>query len=152
MIAAIASTLDQDTSFDVVIVGMGNLGRALANSNSFFTRGARLLACYDTSPDVIGTTINGVTIQPFAEDLVSATTGILTTPPEVAQSAAERLVSQGYTAILNFAPVVLRDLPPNVKVQYVDFSVELQVLMYQQRHQLNLGVLHPIGVTSRGHV
>lgn len=145
----ISEALGQDHDVSVAVVGMGNLGRALVNSNSFLIRGANLTGLYDVDPGVIGTTCGGLVVRDLGQGLDAATVGVICTPPDVAQAVADQMVASGIHAILNFAPQVIVT-PIGTAVHYVDFSIELQVLMY---HLLNgtgpLGgvPLHSLGVT-----
>jgi len=146
----IADTLGVDKAYDVIVVGMGNLGSALVNSTSFLTRGAHLVGIYDTSPSVVGTKIGDLTVANFVGPLAPATIAVLCVPPEACQEVANRLVASGITALLNFAPQVIT-VPPHIVVHYVDFSIELQVLMYRQEHRVTFsGVVHPVGATPQG--
>lgn len=118
----------------LVIVGMGNLGRALARYNGFRERGFRLVGTFDADPAKVGDRVNGLVVEP-PEALASAVwergvrIGVIATPPEEAQAVADQLAAAGVTSILNFAATVLR-VPEHVHVRRVDFSAELQVLAF----------------------
>jgi redox-sensing transcriptional repressor len=128
--------LTQD--WPVVIVGIGNLGHALANYRGFSARGFRIAALLDSDPAKVGERIGHLAIRPIDEldEMARAervAIGVITTPPQVAQEVADRLVAAGVTSILNFAPTVLT-VPPYVSLRKVDLSIELQILsFYQQR-------------------
>ena len=123
----------------VVIVGVGNLGRALADYGGFTNRGFPVAALIDQDPEKIGTTHVGLTIMGL--DGMSAIVadkgvaiGVISTPPESAQSVTDLLVATGVYSILNFAPVVLT-VPDHVRLRQVDLALELQVLsFYRQQH------------------
>ncbi|SOC49193.1 redox-sensing transcriptional repressor [Blastococcus aggregatus] len=122
-----------------VLVGIGNLGSALADYAGFGTRGFEFVALFDASPTRIGQRIGDLEVRALddLEDVVTATgasIGVITTPAEVAQSVCDRLAAAGVRSILNFAPVPLA-APAGVDVRKVDLSVELQVLAFlgQQR-------------------
>jgi len=128
-----------------VLVGIGNLGSALADYAGFGSRGFEFVGLFDASPTRIGQRIGGRTVQPLEQlaDVVAATQasiGVITTPADVAQSVCDRLAAAGVRSILNFAPVPLV-APPGVDVRKVDLSVELQVLAFlgQQRLVSALG-------------
>jgi redox-sensing transcriptional repressor len=130
--------LTQD--WPAAIIGVGNLGRALASYKGFSERGFRITALFDVDDDVIGSDIGGLPIRHLdelkevvAEDGISI--GIICTPPAAAQEVAEKLVDASVKSILNFAPAVV-NVPPDVTVRKVDLSIELQILsFYQQRIQ-----------------
>jgi len=135
----IASVLGVERSRACVLVGIGNLGAALADYAGFGTRGFEFVGLFDAAPSRVGQRIGGQVVRAVGEleSVVSATgasLGVLATPAEVAQSVCDRLVAAGVTSILNFAPVTLV-APSGVDVRQVDLSVELQVLAFlgQQR-------------------
>lgn len=136
----IARVLGVERSRACVLVGIGNLGSALADYAGFGTRGFEFVGLFDAAPARIGQRIGGLAVRPLAdlEDVVAATRasiGVITTPADVAQSVCDRLARAGVSSILNFAPVTLA-APPGVDVRKVDLSVELQVLAFlgQQRN------------------
>jgi redox-sensing transcriptional repressor len=135
----ISGVLGVERSRACVLVGIGNLGSALADYAGFGSRGFEFVGLFDASPARIGQRIGGLTVRPIEEleEVVIATQasiGVLTTPAEVAQSVCDRLAAAGVRSILNFAPVTLA-APEGVDVRKVDLSVELQVLAFvgQQR-------------------
>jgi redox-sensing transcriptional repressor len=130
--------LTQD--WPAAIVGVGNLGRALASYKGFSERGFRIAALFDVDESVIGSEVGGLEVKHLDDlkDIVVSegiTIGIIATPPVSAQEVAERLVDAGIKSILNFAPAVVA-VTPDVNVRKVDLSIELQILsFYQQRTQ-----------------
>ncbi len=135
----IALEIGQNQDWDVVIVGVGNLGSALSAYQGFSTRGIRVAALVDSNPDRIGTTISGIEVSPMSDlaDIVTEreiAIGIIATPGEAAQEVADRLVEAGITSILNFAPAVVQ-VPDNVDVRKVDLSIELQILAYHEQRK-----------------
>ena len=119
--------------FPVVIVGAGNLGRALANYRGFSEWGFSIAAILDVDARKIGSTISGTLVEPMSdfETLVGERNieiGIIATPHDQAQPVAERLVAAGIRSILNFAPTVINVDVAEVRV--VDLSSELQILAY----------------------
>ena len=130
--------LTQD--WPAAIVGVGNLGRALASYKGFSERGFRISALFDIDEAVIGAEVGELPVRHLDElkDVVAEqgiTIGIIATPPASAQEVAERLVDAGIKSILNFAPAVVT-VAPDVNVRKVDLSIELQILsFYQQRTQ-----------------
>jgi redox-sensing transcriptional repressor len=128
--------LTQD--WPVAIIGIGNLGHALANYRNFSARGFRIVALVDADPTKVGEQVNGLAIA-HLDDLdrivrkEHVSIGIIATPAHVAQEVADRLVTAGVTSILNFAPAVL-NVPEGVSLRKVDLSIELQILsFYEQR-------------------
>jgi redox-sensing transcriptional repressor len=139
LIAEIDRALGLNQHWSIAIVGIGNLGRALTNSQGFASRGFEITALFDVDPAVIGEEINGLRVRHMDEiaSLHSAerpAIGVITTPGWAAQQVANLLVQAGVTSLLNFAPRVL-DVPAPVHVRYVDLSIELQVLgFYRARY------------------
>jgi redox-sensing transcriptional repressor len=136
----IGSVLGVERSRPCVLVGIGNLGSALADYAGFGSRGFEFVGLFDASPARIGAQIGGQTVRPIdeLEDVVAATEasiGVITTPAAVAQSVCDRLAAAGVRSILNFAPVTLAG-PDGVDVRKVDLSVELQVLAFLGQQKL----------------
>jgi redox-sensing transcriptional repressor len=132
LLGQISRELGLTQDWAVAIVGVGSLGRALANYGGFSSRGFRIVALVDNDPNRIGTTIAGRTVDDVAdlESIIAArgvSIGVLATPAIAAQSVCDRLVAAGVRSILNFAPVLL-NVPAQVDVRKVDLSVELQIL------------------------
>ena len=133
----ISEALGLDVVSPVVIVGMGNLGRALADYGGFGSRGFPIAALADSSPDKIGTTIAGLEVRDSRElhALVADSQiriGIIATPAHAAQSVADALVAAGVGSILSFAPTVLH-VPDSVPLRKVDLATELQILSYYEQ-------------------
>ena len=123
----------------VVIVGIGNLGQALANYAGFSSRGFHIAALVDADPARVGDTLGTLRIRSLdeLEALITehqVSIGVITTPAAAAQSVADRLVAVGVTSILNFAPTVI-SVPPGVDVRKVDLSIELQILAYHEQRK-----------------
>jgi redox-sensing transcriptional repressor len=120
----------------VVIVGVGNLGRALASYEGFARRGFEICSLVDADPGVIGQEVGGHVVEDVA-DLPSivrrhqVTIGLLATPAAHAQAVTDVLVAAGVTAVLNFAPVHL-EVPAGATVRTVDLSTELQILSFYE--------------------
>jgi redox-sensing transcriptional repressor len=134
----ISRELGLTKDWPVVIVGLGNLGHALANYKGFQERGFQIVALVDADPSRVGEQVAGVTVR-HVDDLVAIAKqvepaiGVIATPAAVAQQVADQLVEAGVSAILNFAPAVLT-VPEHVSLRKVDLSIELQILsFYQQR-------------------
>lgn len=129
--------LTQD--WPIVIVGIGNLGRALANYKGFPERGFSVAALVDSDPVKVGERIGDLTVRHVDElpQLVRrhrVAIGVIATPAPAAQGVADRLVAAGIRSILNFAPAVI-SVPADVSVRKVDLAIELQILaFYEQRN------------------
>jgi len=129
--------LTQD--WPIVIVGLGNLGRALANYRGFPARGFSVAALVDDDPAKVGERIGALSVRGL-EDLPrlvrrhAIAIGVIATPAGAAQEVADRLVAAGVRSILNFAPAVIV-VPDGVSVRKVDLAIELQILaFYEQRN------------------
>src|SRR5205085_11568563 len=126
--------LTQD--WPVAIVGIGNLGHALANYKGFPARGFRVVALVDADPGKVGEQIGDLRVRALdelpaiaAEEGIAI--GIIATPAPAAQEVADRLVAAGVSSILNFAPALIT-VPPSVSLRKVDLSIELQILSFYQ--------------------
>ncbi|MDP8993012.1 MAG: redox-sensing transcriptional repressor Rex [Actinomycetota bacterium] len=123
----------------VVIVGVGNLGHALANYGGFDARGFRVVALVDADPRRVGEVVGDVEVRHVDElpDIAArerVAIGIIATPASAAQDVADRLVAAGVTSILNFAPARLQ-VPEHVSLRKVDLSTELQILSFYRQRQ-----------------
>jgi redox-sensing transcriptional repressor len=135
----IAREIGVTQDWPVVIVGIGNLGHALANYSGFSSRGFRIVALLDADPGRLGEDVSGLGIRPFdeIEAIVreqEVAIGVIATPAPAAQGVCDRLVGAGVTSILNFAPAVL-SVPGGVDVRKVDLSIELQILAYHEQRK-----------------
>ncbi len=126
--------LQVDRVWDVVLVGAGYLGHALANYGGFLGKGFNIVAVFDNDPDKIGRPLGRLIVQD-SKDLPQAIKenqwqiAILAVPAAAAQEVTDVLISSGIRAILNYAPVIL-NVPPGVRVQYIDPVVDLQHMTY----------------------
>ena len=137
----------------IVIVGIGNLGHALANYRGFAERGFRTAALVDADPSKVGEVIAGLAVRPFEDlaDIVRQTDamiGVIATPASAAQPVADALVTAGIRSILNFAPAPLV-VPDGVSVRKVDLAVEMQILTYYEQRKAVLDEAIGEGATSR---
>jgi len=135
----ISRELGLTQGWSVVLVGVGNLGHALAGYGGFASRGFRVAALLDADPQRVGELIAGQRVRPFT-DLSAvvaesgADIGVIATPAGAAQEVCDRLVAAGVTSILNFAPVVLQ-VPDGVDLRKVDLALELQILSFHQNRR-----------------
>ncbi|MCL2543840.1 MAG: redox-sensing transcriptional repressor Rex [Nocardioidaceae bacterium] len=135
----IAREIGVTHDWPVVIVGIGNLGQALANYSGFRSRGFRVLALLDADPDLVGREVAGLAVSDFADldEIVrehDVVIGVIATPATSAQSVADRMVEVGISSILNFAPAVL-NVPEGIDVRKVDLSIELQILAFHEQRK-----------------
>ena len=137
----------------VAIVGVGNLGAALANYGGFGDRGFPVAALIDADPAKVGTIFGGHTIRhlddlPALVDELGIAIGIIATPAVGAQEVADRLVAAGVKSILNFAPAVVT-VPEQATLRKVDLALELQVLsFYGQRDSIGSALREELGVAA----
>ena len=136
LVDQIGAALGLDVPLTIVIVGMGNLGMALAHYQGFASRGLILAGVYDTDPHKIGETVDDLVIRHpdrLAEDVgpQGVSIGVVATPAPAAQGVVDLLVKVGVTSILNFAPVVLQ-VPAGITLRRVDVATELLILGYHQ--------------------
>lgn len=134
VIRRLSQALGLTGDINVAIIGIGNLGRALANYRGFASRSFRVAALVDSDPTKIGELVGGTRVRALSEleDAIadsSVAIAIIATPAEQAQAVAERLVTSGVRSILNFAPVML-SLESDVTVRNVDLGNELQILSF----------------------
>lgn len=139
----IARELGITQPWGVVLVGVGNLGRALVSYRGFASRGFRIVGLIDSHPDVVGTAVqigedsHHVRALDELRDVVRmghASIAVIATPADAAQEVCDRLVDAGISSILNFAPVVLT-VPEGVEVRKVDLAVELQILAFHEQRR-----------------
>ncbi len=131
---AIRQTLGIDRTWRAVLVGVGNLARALLRYQGFRTQGFEIVGLFDSDPAKVGTVIDGLTVEPVVKladgvTALGAELGVLTVPADTAQVVADQLVKAGVRGILNFAPALLR-LPPEVRVVTVDLAIQLEQLAF----------------------
>lgn len=138
LIHQIRRVLGLTQDWAVLIAGVGNLGRALANYRGFGERGFRIVALVDADQEKIGEKIGGVEVchideMPKLVKRHDVAIGVISTPAAAAQDVAERMAAAGIRSILNFAPALVSNLP-DVSVRKVDLAIELQILaFYEQR-------------------
>jgi redox-sensing transcriptional repressor len=143
--------LEQDWS--VAIVGVGNLGHALANYRGFVERGFRVAALLDVDVDRVGERVGELTVD-HIDDLdrvvkeEQVAIGIIATPAAAAQEVCDRLVAAGVTSILNFAPAHLQ-VPAGVSLRKVDLSTELQILSFHEQRRAAVDLVREVAARNR---
>lgn len=136
--SAIRAALGIDRQWRAVLIGVGNLGRALLKYHGFRAQGFAIVGLFDSDPAKVGQEVEGLRVEPvsaLAERLAAlqAELAVLTVPAETAQAVAEALAAAGIRGILNFAPVVLK-LPRHVRLVTVDLAIQLEQLAFQVQH------------------
>lgn len=134
LIERLKTILKVDQIWDVIIVGMGDMGHALARYNGFADRGFQVTMLFDNSPEKIGQIVNNLEIfdmesmtDKIKENKIKV--AILSVPASVAQSVADQLVKSGIKSILNYAPLHL-SVPSDIHVQHIDPATHLQRMTY----------------------
>ena len=132
----IGHILGVDHNHHLIVIGAGNLGHALLRNFPFAATGLTVDAAFDASPELVGTSINGVTVHPASEletfirenpvDVV-----VLTIPQNAAQNTANRLIDLGIQGFWNFTNVELSSTRPNVKIENIHFADSLLTLSYR---------------------
>jgi redox-sensing transcriptional repressor len=126
----------------IVIVGVGNLGHALANYKGFAERGFRIAGLVDADPAKVGERVGEMVVRPI-DDLAAlaheedVAIGVIATPAAVVQDVADAMVAAGIRSILNFAPAVIA-VPAGVSVRKVDLAIELQILAFYEQRKATL--------------
>ena len=138
----IAGALGVAHDWNVIIVGLGRLGQALAGFSGLKARGLQVVALVDNDPGVIGTPgpgSSGLTVEPLDRlaDVIAerdVAIAVIATPGGSAQPVCDALVSAGIRSILNFAPVSLQ-VPADVVLRHVDLAGELQILAFHEQRR-----------------
>ena len=134
LIEKLSNILNVDRVWEVVIVGTGDIGRALANYDGFADRGFLVSMVFDNDPDKVGQKAGDFEILDTANMVEKIKqhkikVAMLTVPATSAQEATNQLVRAGVKAILNYAPISL-NVPEDVNVQYIDPVTHLQRMTY----------------------
>ena len=139
----IARALGLTQVWPVVIVGIGNLGNALAGYPGFASRGFSVVGLFDTDPNRVGETVTVAGKEIVVTDISKlpqvvlssgASIGVIATPESAAQEVCNLMVRNGITSILNFAPVLI-EVPAGVDVRRVDLATELQILAFHEQRK-----------------
>ena len=130
----IAAALGVTSRQRVVIVGIGNLGHALANYAGFGERGFTVVGLVDVDPTVVGSSVAGLVVRHLDEltglvDELGATIAVLAVPSSAAQRVCDRVVAAGFGGVLSFSSRELA-VPPGVDLRTVDVGAELQILAF----------------------
>ncbi|GAB4544148.1 MAG: redox-sensing transcriptional repressor Rex [Anaerolineae bacterium] len=125
--------LKVDREWAMIVVGAGDLGKALTHYRGFVQRGFRVIAAFDNDPSRLGQ-VGDIEVMPTEQmtEFVKRNKvkiAMLAVPSEVAQEVADKLVDAGVRALLNYAPITLT-VPAHVKVEYIDPVMHLQHMTY----------------------
>lgn len=131
----IASILGMNRDFSVILVGVGNIGRAMIENFCFEQYGFHMLAAYDVRPDVVGTDISGIRIHDISElpeifRTSKVDMAVLSVPKLIANKVARELIDHGVRAIWNFTNVELDVSENEAIVENIHFSDSLLALGY----------------------
>ncbi|TWU28609.1 redox-sensing transcriptional repressor Rex [Bythopirellula polymerisocia] len=140
LITAIRKILGTDREWQVALVGVGNLGRALLGYRGFAQQGFRLVVAFDTDEEKVGTRIEGVEVchlSRLGEVLLEKQIelGMVAVPAVDAQEVTDELVKSGVSGIVNFAPVTLK-VPEGVSMVGVDLARELEQVTFTVANKL----------------
>ena len=135
LIHQVRRILGTDRTWNVLLVGAGNIGRALSAYRGFNAKGFRVVAVFDNDPGKVGRKLGAFTIQALAEipetvQKQSIRLAILAVPADNAQDVADQLIAAGVRGLLNFAPISL-NVPKRVALNTVDVAVQLEQLAFQ---------------------
>lgn len=135
LIAQVKRILGTDKTWNVLLIGFGNLGRALASYRGFEAKGFRLVAIFDADPAKIGTSHGSLVIQPLGElcetiKRLNISLAMLAVPGDHAQQVADQLAACHINGILNFAPASIT-VGPEIALTAVDLAVQLEQLSFQ---------------------
>ena len=130
----LSEILQVERVWDVALVGMGDMGHALARYPGFKDRGFRVAVVFDNDPSKVGERVGEFVVRDMhqmAETIREAgiRVAMVCVPAAVAQAVTNQLVDAGVKAILNYAPISLT-VPAGVRVQYLDPSIGLQRMTY----------------------
>jgi len=135
LIAQVKRILGTDKAWSVMLVGAGNLGRALGAYRGFNAKGFNIVAVFDNDPAKVGKKLGQFTVQPLSEmpatvQKLGIRLAILGVPADAAQDVADQLIAAGVRGLLNFAPVSI-SVPRDVALSTVDVAVQLEQLSFQ---------------------
>lgn len=134
LIQKLRQILKIDRTWDVALIGAGDLGRALVHYQGFHNRGFRIKMVFDNDPKKIGQPLGNFIVQDAArmKELIrqeGIQIAMLVVPASAAQEVTDQLVEAGVRAILNYAPTHL-NVPPGVHIEHVDPAMHLQHMTY----------------------
>ena len=138
--AKVCELLGVGEGFNAILIGAGNLGKALVRNPMFEKRGVDIVGIFDASPDVIGTTVAGMTVRSMDElerfcRNRAVNIAVLTLPKEYAEEVSRRLVEVGVRGLWNFTGKELEGICPGAVVENVHIGDSLMTLCYELRRR-----------------
>jgi len=132
--------LGLDRKWAMVVVGVGQLGRAVLSYGGFAPQGFHITGAFDSDPRVVGEQIDGLTVKPVEEMRAvlagnAPDIGIVATPAAAAQQVIDALVESGVKAILNYAPIAAH-VPPHVRIKDIDPVLSLQSMTFYLKSEI----------------
>jgi redox-sensing transcriptional repressor len=137
LIEQLQKILNVDHEWEMAVVGVGDMGSAVARYKGFINRGFKVCMIFDKNPEKIGERVGDFIVQDYAllVDIIRAAgirVAMITVPAAQAQEVADRLVEAGVTAILSYAPISIT-VPEGIRVQYIDPSIHLQRMTFYMK-------------------
>ncbi len=134
LIEQLRQILHVEHEWEVVVIGAGDIGSAVARYKGFLNRGFKVEMIFDNDPEKIGTQVGPFTIKDAAQmsqeiQAAGIKVAMITTPAAAAQDVANQLIEAGIKAILNYAPISI-NVPNGVRVQQIDPTIHLQRMTY----------------------
>ena len=135
LIGEVRRILGTDKTWNVLLVGVGNLGRALMAYRGFASKGFQLVAVFDNDQSKVGKRQATFTVLPLSDlqptiRAQNIKLAMIAVPADVAQDVADQLIEAGIRGLLNFAPVSIT-VPPHIALNAVDLAVQLEQLSFQ---------------------
>ncbi|MDP6118904.1 MAG: redox-sensing transcriptional repressor Rex [Planctomycetota bacterium] len=135
LVPKLREILGVDRAWNVALVGVGNLGRALLQYRGLREQGFEIVAIFDQDPEKVDVEFNGLVVQStadlaFAVENLEIELGLICVPAEAAQDVANALAETGIKGILNFAPSII-SVPERISLCSVDLALELEQLSFQ---------------------
>jgi redox-sensing transcriptional repressor len=132
--------LGLDRQWTMVLVGVGQLGRAILQYGGFAPQGFRIIHAFDADQGVVGEAVDGLTVEPIdslpgALSGIHVDIGIVATPAASAQKVIDALVGAGVKAILNYAPIAAQ-VPPHVHIKDIDPVLSLQSMTFYLKNEV----------------
>ncbi len=134
LVLKLKKILKSNQKWDLILVGVGNLGNAFLRYEGFSKRGFRIKALFDNDKLKVGKIVENITIKHIGEleDFLKGEhvkIGIITVPSPHAQNVADIMIAGGVKSILNFAPISIKH-PAGVSIKHIDLAIELEKLVY----------------------